>query len=101
MSFPLSGAKAGANDVLVGLELVSEIGHSHAECLRIVVRAVAWALLRAERAGEVVIGEGNVGAMLRVESYLEEIGKGAAVSAGAARTIGANRSGMNEVIAGN
>ena len=101
MSSPLSGAKAGGYDVLVGLELVSEIGHSHAECLRIVVRAVAGALLRAERAGEVVVGEGNVGAVLRVESYLEEIGKGAAVSAGAARTIGANRSGMNEVIAGN
>jgi len=33
------------------------------------------ALLRAERAGEVVVGEGNVGAVLRVESYLEEIAR--------------------------
>src|SRR5260370_38114838 len=89
---PLSGAKASSNDVLVGPELVSEIGHSHAECLRIVVRAVAGALLRAERAGEVVVGEGNVGAVLRGEGYLEEIGRGAACAAGAAVIIGENRS---------
>ena len=87
--------------MFVGLELISEIGHGYAERQRIVVRTMTRALLRAERAGEVVIGEGNVGAVLGVESYLEEIGKGAAVSAGAARTIGANRSGVNEVIAGN
>ena len=87
--------------MLIGLELIGEIGHGHAECERIVVRAVAGALSRAEGAGEVIIGEGNVGAVLRVESYLEEIGKGAAVSAGAARTVGADRSRVNEMIAGN
>ena len=52
--------------MLSGLELISEIRHSHAERLRIVVRAVARTLLRAKRTGEVVIGERDVGAVLRV-----------------------------------
>jgi hypothetical protein len=73
----LSGAKAGGYDVLSGLELISEIRNSHAERLRIMVGAVAGALLRAKRAGQVVARESNVGAMLRVESHLEEVGKGA------------------------
>src|SRR3989475_3710692 len=96
----LSGAKAGGYDVLIGLELISEIGHAHTESLRIAVRAVAGALLRAERAGEVVIGEGNVGAVLRVESYLEEVCKSAAVAVGATGAVGANGSSVNEMIAG-
>src|SRR2546425_3530554 len=96
----LSGAKAGGYDVLIGLELISEIGHGHTESLRIAVRAVAGALLRAERAGEVVIDEGNVGAVLRVESYLEEVCKSAAVAVGATGAVGANGSSVNEMIAG-
>src|SRR6266481_2092707 len=58
------------------------------------------ALLRAKRAGKVVIGESNVGAVLSVESHLEEVGKGAAVAIGAAGTVGADRSSVNEMIAG-
>ena len=61
---------------------------------------MARALLRAERAGEVVIGEGNVGAMLRVQSYLEEVREGAAVAVGAARAVGTHGSSVNEMIAG-
>src|SRR5260370_2523030 len=58
------------------------------------------ALLRAKRAGKVVIGESNVGAVLSVESHLEEVGKGAAVAIGAAGAVGADRSSVNEMIAG-
>src|SRR5207244_12724293 len=86
--------------MLVGLELISEVRNGHAKRLRIVVSAVARALLRAERAGEVVIGEGNVGAMLRVQSYLEEVREGAAVAVGAARAVGTHGSSVNEMIAG-
>src|SRR2546429_4139648 len=85
--------------MLVGLELISEVRNGHAKRLRIVVSAVARALLRAERAGEVVIGEGNVGAMLRVQSYLEEVREGAAVAVGAARAVGTHGSSVNEMIA--
>ena len=45
--------------MLTGLELISEVRHGHAKRLRIVVGAVARALLRAKRAGEVVIGKGK------------------------------------------
>ncbi len=87
--------------MLVGLELISEIWHRHAEGLRIVVGAVAGALLRAKGAGEVVIGERDVGTVLRVESNLEKVGKGAAVTVGAASAVSANGSSVNEMIAGN
>src|SRR6266567_3609218 len=53
-SIQLSGANASGNDVPIGLELISEIGHGHAERLRIVVGAMAGALLRAKRAGNVL-----------------------------------------------
>src|SRR5207245_9960618 len=86
--------------MLTGLELISEVRNGHAKGLRIVVGAVARALLRAERAGEVVIGEGNVGAMLRVESYLEEVREGAAVAVGAASDVGTHGSRVNEMMAG-
>src|SRR5260370_8042865 len=58
------------------------------------------ALLRAKRAGKMIIRESNVGAVLSIESHLEEVGKGAAVAVGAAGAVGADRSSVNEMIAG-
>src|SRR5205823_5428458 len=58
------------------------------------------ALLGAQRAGEVVIGEGDIGAVLSIQSHLKEVRKGAAVTVGASRAVGANGSGVNEVVAG-
>ena len=52
--------------MLSGLELISEIRHSDAEGLGVGIRAVARTLLRTERACQVVVGEGDVGAVLRV-----------------------------------
>jgi len=43
--------------MLVGLDLIRKVGHAHAKRLRIVVGAMAGTLLRAKRAGEVVIRE--------------------------------------------
>src|SRR6266481_642231 len=58
------------------------------------------ALLRAKRAGKMIIRESNVGAVLSIESHLEEVGKGAAVAVGAAGAVGAHRSSMDEMITG-
>src|SRR5215472_7379320 len=96
----LSGAEAGGDHLLVRLQLVSEIGYCHAEGLRVVIRAMAGALLRAERAGEVVIRKSDIRAVLRVQRHLEEVCKCAAVSVGTSCTAGANGSGVDEMVAG-
>lgn len=60
-------------DMWIRLQFIGEIGGSHAERLRVIVRAVAGALGCAKRAREMVVGKRNIGAMLRVERDLEEI----------------------------
>src|SRR5207249_10020836 len=69
------------------------------EGLRIVVRAVPGTLLRAQWARQVIVRVGDVGAMLRIESHLEEVRKTATVAARAARAAGTDRSRMNDVVA--
>lgn len=76
-----------------------ELGNGRAEGLRIVVGAMAGTLLRAQRAGKMVIGEREIGALLGVQSDLEETRKRPAVAARAPRATGANSSGMNNVVA--
>src|SRR5207248_4441528 len=76
-----AGAGPCGDDLLVGLELVREVRHCDAEGLRIVVRAVPGTLLRAEWARQVIVRVGDVGAMLRIESHLEEVRKTATVAA--------------------
>jgi hypothetical protein len=46
------------------------------------------ALLRAQRAGEVVIGESKAGAVLRVQRHLKDVRQGAAVPVAAPGAIG-------------
>src|SRR5437016_10474297 len=92
-----AGAGPGGDDLLVGLELVREVRHCNAEGLRIVVRAVPGTLLRAEWARQVIVRVGDVGAMLRIESHLEEVRKTATVAARATRTAGPDRSRMHDV----
>src|SRR5205807_9977248 len=87
-----AGAGPCGDDLLVGLELVREVRHCDAEGLRIVVRAVPGTLLRAQWARQVIVRVGDVGAMLRIESHLEEVRKTATVAARAARAAGTDRS---------
>lgn len=47
----LPGAETGSDDFLVGFHLIREIRDGHAESLRVIVGAMARALLRAQRAG--------------------------------------------------
>ena len=61
---------------------------------------MAGALLRAKRTGEVIIRVSNVGAVLPVQSHLEEVRKRAAVAVGAVGSVSANSSGVNEVVTG-
>src|SRR5258708_32399928 len=66
-----------------------------------VVRTVAGALLRGKRAGEMVVGESNIGAVLRVQRHLVEVGKRAAVAIGTAGAVGTNSSCVNEMVTSN
>src|SRR5215467_12451715 len=96
----LSGAKAGGDDFLVSPHLVSEVRHSHAKRLRVIVGAMARALLRAKRTGQVVVCISDICAMLRIKRYLKKVGKRAAVAVRAAGPVGTNCAGVNDVIAG-
>ena len=100
MRLGLSSAQARGYDFLVGVELIGEIGHANAEGLRVIVGTMPRALLRAKRAGDMVIGKSNVGAVLGVERYLKEVRKRAAIRVRASGAIGAHRSRMNDVVAG-
>src|SRR2546429_5071109 len=61
---------------------------------------MAGALLRAKRAGEVVVRVSDIGAVLRVQSYLKEVSKGAAIAVGTTGAIGTNGSRMDDVVTG-
>jgi len=80
--------------------LVSEIGNGLAERLRVVVGAVAGGLLRAERAGQVVVRIRDIGAVLWIQGDLKEVSEAAAIIARTACTAGANRPRMNDVVTG-
>lgn len=64
----------------LGFQLIREIGNGYTERLRVVVGAMTGALLRAQRACEMVIRVSNVGAVLRFQRNLEEVRKGTAVA---------------------
>lgn len=64
-------------------------------------RTGSWTLLCAKRAGKMVDRVSDIGAVLRVKRDLEKVRKAAAVTAGAACTIRANRPRMNYMVARN
>lgn len=100
MSIKLSGAEAGRHNFFVGLELVGEIRNSYAERLWVVIGAMTGTLLRAKWAGEVVVRVRNIGAVLRVQSYLKEVRKRAAIAVRTSRAVGTNGSRMDDVVTG-
>jgi len=77
-------------------ELTGEVRHPHAKRGRAVVCA-GGTLTRALRAVHVVIGEGDVGAVIGIERHLEEVGQ--ITVRPATKPAGRHRSGVNDVIA--
>src|SRR5437588_12245799 len=61
---------------------------------------MAGALLRAKRAGEVVVRVSDIGAVLRVQSYLKEVSKGAAIAVGTTGAVGTHGSRIDDVVTG-
>src|ERR1700687_1639912 len=79
------------------VQSVGEVGLAGAVRLRVVVRTMAGRLTRAGWAGDVVVGEGDVGAVLPVERYLEEVGQVAVGSA--TQTARRNGPSVDDVVA--
>lgn len=96
----LSRTRSGGDDSAHGLQLIGEVRHTFAECLRIAAGAVPRALRGAQRAWQVVVGVSDISAMLRIERDLEKICEAAAVAIAASRAIGADGARMNDMIAG-
>src|ERR1700730_57954 len=80
------------------VQSVGEVGLAGAVRLRVIVRAMAVRLSRARRAGDVVVGEGDVGTVLRIERHLEEVGQVAVGSA--AQAARGNGPSVDDVVAG-
>src|SRR2546425_9153291 len=80
------------------LQPVGEVGHADAERSRIVIATGATIATRAEGTHDVVVGEGDVHAVLGIERHLEEIGQ-LAISA-SSQPSGRNRAAVDDMIAG-
>ena len=95
----LSSANPASNNLLIRLNLISEVRHRHSKRQRIIIPAMSRTLRRAKWTSQVVIRIRDIRPMLRIQRHLKKVRQRPAIAIAASRSASANSSRVNHMIA--